>query len=101
MTGIVDRTDEHRFIFEEDGHVAELVYRVLDGAPKSVMVLVHTGVPDELGGRGIGGLLVTAAVDRAEAEGLAIRPDCPFARGWLSSHPDVASRVTIDWPPSD
>ncbi len=97
MTDIVDHPAEHRFVFEDDGHVAELVYRVLDG----VMVLVHTGVPDELGGRGLGGRLVTAAVDRAEAEGLAIRPDCPFARSWLIRHPDVASRVKIDWPPSD
>jgi uncharacterized protein len=97
MTDVVDRPDEHRFVFEDDGHVAELVYQVLDG----VMVLVHTGVPDELGGRGLGGRLVTAAVERAERDGLSIRPDCPFARGWLSSHPDVASRVKIDWSPSD
>lgn len=97
MTQVVDRPDEHRFVLEEDGHVAELVYRVVDG----VLVLVHTGVPDALGGRGIGGRLITAAVDRAEAEGLAIRPDCPFARGWLSSHPDVSARVRIDWPPRD
>jgi len=101
MTDIVDHPEEHRFVFEEDGHVAELVYRVLDGVPQGVLVLVHTGVPDELGGRGLGGRLVTAAVERAEREGLAIRPDCPFARGWLSSHSDVASRVQIDWPPSD
>jgi hypothetical protein len=24
-------------------------------------------------------------------------PLCPFARGWLERHPDVAARATVDW----
>jgi len=24
-------------------------------------------------------------------------PLCPFARGWLERHPEVASQATIDW----
>jgi predicted GNAT family acetyltransferase len=98
MPDVADRPAEHRFVYEEevDGRaaVAELVYRVRDG----MMVLVHTGVPDELGGRGLGGRLVTAAIERAAAEGLVVRPDCPFAREWLGDHPDVAARVRIQWP---
>ena len=87
-------TDEgSRFAIHLDGHVAERVYR-LEG---DHLRLVHTGVPEELGGRGLGGVLVNAAVDRAEAEGLTIIPDCPFARGWLEKHPEDAARVTIDW----
>ena len=82
-----------RFATTIDGHVAELVYR-LEG---DRLRLVHTGVPDELGGRGVGGVLVRAAVDRAEAEGLTIVPDCPFARSWLEKHPDDAARVTVAW----
>lgn len=82
-----------RFAIHLDGHVAELVYR-LEG---DRLRLVHTGVPDELGGRGLGGVLVRAAVDRAEAEGLTIVPDCPFARGWLEKHPDDAAPVPVAW----
>ena len=48
-------------------------------------------------GRGIGGRLVTAAVDRAAHEGLTLVPLCPFARGWLERHPEAASRAVIDW----
>jgi hypothetical protein len=91
-----DVTDNHaaeRFELTSDGHLAELVYRV-EG---DHLRLVHTGVPDELGGRGLGGVLVRAAVDRAEREGLTIIPDCPYARSWLEKHPDEAARVTIDW----
>lgn len=93
MSTATDDTDRHRFEVTEDGHTAELVYR-LEG---DHLRLVHTGVPEELGGRGIGGVLVQAAVDRAAAEGLTIIPDCPFARGWLEKHPDEAGRATIAW----
>ena len=94
---VTDNAAQHRFELEVDGHLAELVYR-LDGQR---LVLVHTGVPDELGGRGLGGVLVRAAVDRAADESLTIRPDCPFARSWLEKHPDEAGRITIDWSRPD
>ena len=93
MNDVVDHRDEERFVLEQDGHTAELVYH-LNGTR---FVLIHTEVPDELGGHGIGGQLVRAALDRARAEGLAIVPKCPFARSWLEQHPDVAGGVTIDW----
>jgi predicted GNAT family acetyltransferase len=93
MTDVTDNPSEQRFELTEDGHTAELVYRVEGDRLR----LVHTGVPEELGGRGLGGVLVRAAVDRAQAEGLTIVPDCPFARGWLEKHPDDAARVAIDW----
>lgn len=84
---------EGRFELVEDGELAELVFRRV--GPR--LVLVHTGVPDALEGRGIGGRLVQAAVDHARAEGLTIVPRCPFAKSWLERHPDVAATVAIDW----
>ena len=91
---VTDHPDRHRFELEVDGVVAELVYR----REGDRLVLVHTGVPDELGGRGLGGVLVQAAVDQAATEGVTIVPECPYARAWLEKHPDQAGRVTIDWP---
>jgi predicted GNAT family acetyltransferase len=90
---VIDNTDASRFELREDGWLAELVYRVRGGR----LVLIHTEVPLELEGRGIGGRLVTAAVDRAAREGLTLVPLCPFARGWLERHPEAASRAVIDW----
>src|SRR5579864_2808094 len=84
-----------RFTVRERGATAELVYLLEDGE----LVLVHTGVPDEIGGHGIGGALVRAAVRRARDEGLTIVPLCPYARRWLREHPDVAGTVPIDWAP--
>ena len=95
---VVDHPDQHRFLLVEDGIEAELVYRARPGE----LVLVHTGVPEALGGRGIAGRLVQAAVDRAAASGETVLPWCPYARKWLQGHEDQAARVTIDWsdPPA-
>ena len=90
---VVDVSEEHRFLYVEHGHEAELVYRARDG----VLTLVHTGVPDALGGRGIGGRLVQAAIDRARSRGELVVPSCPYAKAWLEKHPDAAAGVTIDW----
>ena len=90
---IIDNLAGLRFELEADGHVAELTYR----QNGKRLVLVHTEVPTELEGRGLGGRLVSAAVDRAAREGLTLVPLCPFARSWLKRHPDVAARATIDW----
>jgi predicted GNAT family acetyltransferase len=76
-----------------DGELAELIYHVSGKR----LVLVHTGVPDALGGRGIAGKLVLAALDKAAAGDMTIVPLCPYARSWLERHPDDASRVPIDW----
>jgi uncharacterized protein len=91
--GITDNTDVSRFELHADGWLAELIYRVRGDR----LVLVHTEVPVQLEGRGIGGRLVTAAVDRAAREGLTLVPLCPFARDWLERHPEAASRAVIDW----
>jgi predicted GNAT family acetyltransferase len=91
VPAVVDNEAESRFEVSIDGHVAELVYR----RHGDRLVLAHTGVPDELEGRGVGGMLVNAAIERAVEQGLTVVPQCPFARRWLERHPDVAGRVTI------
>jgi uncharacterized protein len=95
---VIDNQAESRFEVTLDGTLAELVYR----RRADRLVLMHTEVPDALGGHGVGGLLVHAAVDRAAREGLTVVPLCPFARSWLERHPQVAADATVDWgPPPD
>lgn len=90
-----DDAERNRFLIVVDGTEAELVYRRTDER----LILVHTGVPDELSGRGLGGDLVRAAIDVAERDGLVVAPWCPFARRWLEDHPQVAGRVELDLEP--
>ena len=90
---ITDNTDASRLELRAEDHLAELLYRRRGNR----FVIVHTDVPPELEGRGLGGALVRAAVDRATDEDLMVVPLCPFARLWLERHPDVAAKATIDW----
>jgi uncharacterized protein len=94
---VTDNTERARFEFISDGAEAELIYRIRAGR----LVLVHTGVPEEMAGRGVGGMLVQAALAKAAAEGLTVVPLCPFARAWLKRHPDAANSVEIDWAVQD
>jgi uncharacterized protein len=90
---VTDNTEASRLEIHADGDVAELIYRTRAGR----LVLIHTEVPDSLGGRGLGGQLVLGAIGKAAHEGLTIVPLCPFARGWLERHPDDAARVNLEW----
>jgi len=90
-TDVVDNTDRHRLELKVENHLAHLDYTDHDG----VLTLVHTVVPDELGGHGLGGVLVQAALAKAIAGGRRVVPQCPFAKGWLDKHPDAAASVDL------
>jgi uncharacterized protein len=90
---VTDNADEHRLEIHDGGELAELRYRTRAGR----LILVHTEVPDALGGRGLGGELVRAAIDKAAHDGMTLVPLCPFARGWLERHPAEAATVPVDW----
>ena len=93
---VVQVRDDHehrRFVVEQDGEIAELTYR----EHRDRLVLVHTGVPEALEGRGIAGELVRAAVAKARVEDRTVWPWCSYARSWLEDHADVAATVTVDW----
>ena len=94
---VTDNSEASRLEIHADGDVAELIYRIRAGR----LVLIHTEVPDSLGGRGLGGQLVLGSIGKATHEGLTIVPLCPFARSWLERHPDDAARVNIDWAEPD
>jgi predicted GNAT family acetyltransferase len=51
------------------------------------MAITHTIVPPEIGGRGIAGALVQAAVEHARAQGLKVAPHCSYADAWMRKHP--------------
>ena len=93
MSDVVDNVAAERFELVEDGHTAELVYHLHGDR----LTLIHTEVPEPLGGRGLGGVLVQAALERARRDHLTIVPTCPYARSWLEKHPDAIGDVPIAW----
>jgi predicted GNAT family acetyltransferase len=88
-----DDSGNDRLVVDVDGFEAELLY----SKEGDRLFVVHTGVPEPIGGRGIAGDLVRAAIAKARAEHLTVVPWCPFARQWLLDHPGEAAGVSIDW----
>ena len=86
MTDNEIRHDAARRRFETtvDGHVGYVEYE-RDG---DALVVTHTIVPSEIGGRGIAAALVRTALDHARAEGLKVVPACSYADVWMRRHPD-------------
>jgi predicted GNAT family acetyltransferase len=51
------------------------------------IIFLHTGVPDEIAGHGIGGKMAKTALGFARDSGLKVVPQCPFVAGYISRHP--------------
>jgi hypothetical protein len=79
-----DNPQRSRFELDADGHIAFSNYR-RDG---NTITFMHTEVPKELEGRGIGSALVRGELEIARAQGLTIAAPCPFVRAYIAKHPE-------------
>jgi len=86
MTDIVDNKPHHRYELAIDGHIAATYYKIDAG----VITFIHTEVPPELSGKGIGSKLIQGALDQVRAEGLKVIAQCPFVKAYIDKHPDYA-----------
>ena len=86
---VVRNREADRFEVEQDGHLAVLEYQVV----RKSFLLVHTGVPPELEGRGIGSALARAALDFVRRTRLTAVPLCPFVRAYIRRHPEYLELV--------
>jgi len=77
--------DRSRFTATVDGHHCVLDY-TLRG---DVMAITHTGVPPEVGGRGIAAALTAAALDAARRQGWRVQPLCSYAAAYMRRHPET------------
>ncbi|HKU06907.1 MAG TPA: GNAT family N-acetyltransferase [Bradyrhizobium sp.] len=83
MTDTVNNNiEKHRFELEIDGHLAAAYYE----RNGKVITFVHTEVPAELGGKGVGSRLIRGALDQVRAEGLEVVAQCPFVKAWIGKH---------------
>ncbi|SDS16534.1 GNAT family N-acetyltransferase [Bradyrhizobium canariense] len=83
MSEVTDNTTQHRFELAVDGHIAASYYKIADG----VITFVHTEVPPELGGKGIGSKLIKAALDQVRSDGLKVIAQCPFVKAFIDKNP--------------
>jgi hypothetical protein len=88
-SAVRDNTERHRFELDIDGHVAFSNYKRYGGT----ITILHTEVPKELNGRGIGSALVRGLLDMVRAQRLTVKPLCPFVAGYIAKHPEYANFV--------
>ncbi|WP_417222253.1 GNAT family N-acetyltransferase [Achromobacter spanius] len=84
MTEVTHEPGQSRFTAAVDGVLCVLDYQLQGDA----MVIVHTGVPSPVGGRGIAAELTKVALETAQAKGWKVRPVCSYAEVYMRRHPE-------------
>jgi predicted GNAT family acetyltransferase len=80
-----DNPDKHRFEADLGDSVAIAEYIVTP----SKIIFSHTEVPPQHEGRGIGTILIKAALGSARERGLKVIPTCPFFASYMKRHAEV------------
>jgi uncharacterized protein len=83
---VLDNAERHRFELEVEGRTAFSNYRRAGG----ILTILHTEVPKELNGRGIGSALVRGLLEIARVQGLKVRPLCPFVKAYIDKQAEYA-----------
>lgn len=74
----------------EAGEKALIAYRVeKDGT----LNLLHTEVPPDYEGKGVGSRLVKQTLEQIKSEGNKIIPSCPFVAAYIERHSEYESLV--------
>ncbi|MFG2913455.1 GNAT family N-acetyltransferase [Kitasatospora sp. NPDC048298] len=87
---VSDDAEKSRFEIRDGGELAGFAEYHRSGGE---IAFIHTEIDPRFEGRGLGGVLVRAALDEAREQGLAVLPYCPFVRGWIIRHPEYADLV--------
>ena len=80
-----DNPEKHRFEADLGDSIAVAEYIV---TPTKI-IFSHTEVPPAHEGKGIGTILIKAALDSARARGLKVIPTCPFFASYMKRHAEV------------
>lgn len=83
---VVNNKTQHRYELTVDGHIAATYYEIAGG----VITFVHTEVPPELGGKGVGSRLIKGALDQVRVDGLKVIAQCPFVKAYIGKNPEYA-----------
>jgi predicted GNAT family acetyltransferase len=87
---VIDNSKRHRFEIDlGDGTFAFATYMLAPGK----ITFPHTEVPKQHEGKGIGTMLVRAALKSARERSLKVIPTCPFFAAYMRKHPDVQDLV--------
>ena len=78
-----NNTEEQRFILQLEDAAAFIDYKI---GKSGAVYLIHTEVPDEMEGQGVGHKLVRESLEMIEKDNLKIIPLCPFVKSFIKNH---------------
>ena len=84
MAAVRHNEAQSRYELDTEHGMAVAVYRQQGDA----LVFVHTEVPPEDEGKGIGAQVVRAALDDSRKRGFKIVPACSFVAAFVRRHPE-------------
>lgn len=89
---VTDNKEKQRYElkFGDSDALAILIYE----EQGDTINLIHTEVPKELEGHGLGARLAKYALDDAEKRGLQVVASCPFVSSYIRRHPDYMELLT-------
>lgn len=90
---IKNNPEESRFEITVDGYLGLVDYKLKGNR----IALIHTGVPDEISGRGIASALAKFALEHARKHDLRVLPYCPFIASYLKEHPEYLDLVAPEF----
>ena len=79
-----DNPERNRYEASVEGRLAFANYRVVG----DTVAILHTEIPPELNGRGLGTELVKGVLDLIRANGRKVAPRCSFAAVVIAHHPE-------------
>lgn len=81
---IIKNIENSRFELEVDGYIAFIDFK----QDNQLIKLIHTEVPEELGGRGIAAILVRKTLEYLELNSNLLYPYCPYVFAYIKKHPE-------------
>ncbi|MCP9200803.1 N-acetyltransferase [Gramella sp. GC03-9] len=74
--------EKNKFEVLVENHVAFVTYKL----HKDEISFMHTEVPEELSGKGIGSFLAKNVLEYAKKNHLKVKPYCPFIKAYIDKH---------------
>jgi len=89
MSEVRDNEKLSRYELIVDGKTAFGEYRLSPGK----ITFMHTEVPDEFRGKGIGSKLVRGELEAARSRGLKVVACCPFVAAYIKGHSEFQNLI--------
>ena len=94
---VVKNEETKRFELTVDGYIAFIDYK----QDNHIIKLIHTEVPEELGGRGVAAALVEKTLVYLEEHEHSLFPYCPYVYAYIKKHPAWKRIVDPTFPKYD